>query len=239
MSEENLPFQKKFNEAVDSFGYEWEIRGKKIILDMQRKNQASLQYEQLMNKPLRHILMLNGINEGSSRGKRLVKAYLKPFSWAKLPSLQDIGIGTPWIVLFSYIFYGFAFITYTPLGMAIDFAAIVMLLRSVYFSLKSISKTDDEYLGSNYQFQKKDHFLILDALQFAKMLENIRIRILLFSLIFILISVFTFVYKFPQLIFASDVLNFMVFFSAVIALWIQVKSGPNDMDKDQGSTMIS
>lgn len=76
MNEKNGPFRKEFNELIDNFGYEWEIEGKQIILDMQRKNQTSQQYEQFSNKPMRYFLTVIGINEGSLRGKRLVKAYL-------------------------------------------------------------------------------------------------------------------------------------------------------------------
>lgn len=201
---ENLLFQKEFNEIIDGFGYEWEESGKDIILSLSNKKSLSDGTVKLGGRWAQKI--------SDPRRKKQLDILFEDFN-AKLTflkglAIKEILVDIVLIIIFSCILYHFIFVTFILLGVVIDSLVIAALLLSSFYSIKEVLSEDQSILSKKYGFRMTVRGFATSRHYILRKLKHSKYRVIFFSAILLTLSISSFTYPSPPLIYVTRVINF-------------------------------
>lgn len=203
----NLPFQKEFHAAIDSFGYEWEEIGTNIILNLdKRTNQpydANKSIGRLFSKDF-----LQGLKK-HKKSERYFKIMSSEITVLKQSVIREILSDITVIVAVSFILYHLIFVTFTPIGIIIDLLAIVLIIISFRSLISETFMDDRTLLSERFGFKKTDRGFETNSYNILRSIKKSKCIFLLVSAVFLTISLLSFIYHSPSLIYVINVFNFI------------------------------
>lgn len=214
---EILPFQKELYEIIDGFGYEWEGTGNDIILNLDKKNLPSDDAEKFVGRWVPKI--------SDPRLKKqfdlMSKDITSRLTLLKGSAIKEIFADITLIVIFSWILYHFIFVAFTLIGVAIDFLVIAALVRSSFSSINEILLKDQTLLSKKYGFTITDRGFATSRYNVLRVLKRSKYMSLFLSAVLLTLSILSFTYPSPPLVYVTSVINFSALFLASLQMGFQ------------------
>lgn len=207
----NVPFQKELFEIVNGFGYEFKIQDKHIIIDLERKNDASKLVDKSLGKYLSHF---------PKQGKRMHKVrkkIRKSFSAIKVPFSKELIADTFLIAAFGYLSAQFILKFHNFFAVIPVLVSLGLLLKSLVCSVLYIfDKSDSEILIDYYGFSWYGKLLRAEKYEMVKKMEHSKGTTILSSTVFLSLSLSAYIFPFPLLIYTNEYVDILAFLIVII-----------------------
>lgn len=212
-----LPFQKELFEIIDGFGYEWEGTENDIVLNLDKRNLPSDDAVKFLDG------WIPKFSDPQLRKQRdlVPKKVISRFTLLKLSEIKEILADLALFVIFLCILYHFIFVTFTLLGVVLDLFVIATLVCSFISSINEISLSDQTLLSKKYGFTKTDRGFATSRYNVLKELKRSKYMSLLLSAVILTISILSFPYPNPPLIYVTSVINFTALLLASLYMGFQ------------------
>ena len=212
-----FPFKKEFIEIVEGFGYHSDIQGKNIVLDLKRKNSISKE----ISTPLGRIFDHFDNAKRSRKFHKYMEEIKVTFSALKGPFVKEVFADIFLLGAFGYLTVQFMSRFHNLLAILLVMGPLGIVLKALITSILNILKSDSALLEDYYGFKKFGKILRADKYTFVKKIEHSKRMMVLYSAILLLLSLSVYLAPSPLLIYASDYVNVITFFLAVILGTIQ------------------
>jgi hypothetical protein len=211
------PFQKELFEIIDGFGYEWKGTGNDIVLNLDKRNLPSDDavkfIERFIPKP--------SDPQHKKQIDLMSKYVTSRLTHLKLSGIKEIFADLALFVIFLWILYHFIFVTFTLLGVALDLLVIATLVRSFISSINEILLSDQTLLSKKYGFTKTDRGFVTSRYNVLKELKRSKYMSLFLSAVLLTISILSFTFPNPPLIYVTSVINFTALLLASLHMGFQ------------------
>ncbi len=203
----NIPFQKEFHAAIDSFGYEWVEIGTNIILNLDKRTIQPYDVTKSVGR-LFYKDFLQRLKK-QKKSEWVFKIMSSEITVLRYSVIREILSDIIVIVAFSFILYYFIFVVFTPIGIIIDLLAIVSIIVSFHSLISEIFLDDRTLLSKRFGFKKTDRGFETYSYNILRSIQKSKCIFLLVSAIFLTISLLSFIYHSPSLIYVISVFNFI------------------------------
>ncbi len=214
-----LPFQKEFSEIIDGFGYEWKEDGTDIIVNLDKKNLRSDDYGKSVDNYFSPIL--DPILKNKKKVEWVLKYIKSRCTILKGSAIKEILADITLFIILLLILNHFTFVIFTLLGIAIDLMVIATLVRSFISSTKEILWSDQTLLSKKFGFSKTDRGFETSSYNILKELKRSKYIGIFSSGALLTISILSFTYPSPPLIYVTSVINFTGLFLASLYMGFQ------------------